>query len=73
MRSLQIGESATPDEEEAIERVLGGDPRVREVVSLRTVYLGPEDLLPEDMNERPADSSPVSWCWGFSAPSSHSP
>lgn len=47
MRSLLIGESATPDEKEAIEQVLGGDPRVREVVSLRTMYLGPEDLLVE--------------------------
>lgn len=47
MRSLLIGEAATEDEMAAIEEALAGDGRIRDVARVRTMYLGPEDLLVE--------------------------
>jgi divalent metal cation (Fe/Co/Zn/Cd) transporter len=45
MKSLLIGESATPDKLDAIERaILAGDEAQR-IIHMRTVHLGPEELL----------------------------
>ncbi len=45
MKSLLIGESATPREREAIRRAIQGHPCVRRLIHLRTEHLGPEELL----------------------------
>lgn len=47
MRSLLIGEAALPAERAAIQQALAVHPDVYEVISLRTLYLGPDDLLVE--------------------------
>lgn len=47
MKSLLIGESALPEDEEAIRDVFRADDHVLTLVSLRTLHLGPEDLLVE--------------------------
>jgi cation diffusion facilitator family transporter len=45
MKSLLIGESATPEQLTAIERaILAGDEAER-IIHMRTVHVGPEDLL----------------------------
>jgi len=45
MKSLLIGESATPEDEEAILVALETDPSVERVIHLKTLHLGPEELL----------------------------
>lgn len=45
MKSLLIGESATPEAEARIAAALSGAPRVDAVISLRTQHLGPEEVL----------------------------
>jgi cation diffusion facilitator family transporter len=45
MKSLLIGESATGDQVEAIEAALLGGPEVERVIHLRTLHLGPDELL----------------------------
>ena len=47
MKSLLIGESATPDQVRAIKAALEGDEEsaVQRVIHLRTLHLGPEELL----------------------------
>jgi divalent metal cation (Fe/Co/Zn/Cd) transporter len=45
MKSLLIGESATPTTVARIRQAMESDPRVRRVIHLRTEHLGPEDLL----------------------------
>lgn len=45
MKSLLIGEAATPQEEERIRTALAGHPR--DVVYFRSLYIGPDDLLVE--------------------------
>jgi len=45
MRSLLIGEAATPTDVHAVERVIVADPRVVRIVDIRTQQLGPEELL----------------------------
>lgn len=45
MKSLLIGESATPDRIRAIHDAIDSDPAVRSVIHLRTQHFGPEDLL----------------------------
>jgi cation diffusion facilitator family transporter len=44
-KSLLIGESATPEVEEKICDALEGAPQVDRVIHLRTLHLGPEELL----------------------------
>jgi cation diffusion facilitator family transporter len=44
-KSLLIGESATPEIEEKICAALEGAPEVSKVIHLRTLHLGPEELL----------------------------
>ena len=45
MRSLLIGEAATPRDVDAVRRVIEGDGRVVRVIDVRTQQLGPEELL----------------------------
>ncbi|HET7312778.1 cation diffusion facilitator family transporter [Salinisphaera sp.] len=47
MKSLLIGESALPEEMDAIREALTGPEEVREVLYIRTLYLSPNDLLIE--------------------------
>jgi cation diffusion facilitator family transporter len=45
MKSLLVGESATPEQIDAIEAALVDGPEVECVIHMRTVHLGPEELL----------------------------
>jgi cation diffusion facilitator family transporter len=45
MQSLLIGESADPDVEEQIRGALLGSPDVKRLIHMRTVHLGPDDLM----------------------------
>jgi divalent metal cation (Fe/Co/Zn/Cd) transporter len=45
MRSLLIGEAATPRDVDAVRRVIESDPRVVNVLDVRTQQLGPQELL----------------------------
>ena len=44
-KSLIIGESALSEQVAAIQRALLATPGVRRVIHLRTVHLGPDELL----------------------------
>ncbi len=44
-KSLLLGESATAEQQAAIERAISADGRVCRVIHLRTLHLGPEELL----------------------------
>src|SRR4029450_14102166 len=44
-KSLLIGESALPEQVAAIEQALLSTPGVRRIIHLRTLHLGPEELL----------------------------
>ena len=45
MKSLLIGESATPSVQDLIRSTIAESPEVRSVIHLRTLHLGPEELL----------------------------
>lgn len=45
MRSLLLGEAATPADVAAIETTIRGEDAVRDLLHLRTQHIGPEDLL----------------------------
>jgi cation diffusion facilitator family transporter len=45
MKSLLIGESATAQTESAIRAAIGDGPEVRRIIHLRTLHLGPDELL----------------------------
>jgi cation diffusion facilitator family transporter len=45
MKSLLIGESATPADTHKIEQALLGAPKVEKIIHMRTLHLGPEELL----------------------------
>lgn len=45
MKSLLIGESATPDHVREIERAMTAAPEVERIIHMRTMHLGPEELL----------------------------
>ncbi|MGI5245340.1 cation diffusion facilitator family transporter [Dactylosporangium sp. CA-139066] len=45
MKSLLVGESATPEQVEAIEKAITDGPEVECVIHMRTVHLGPDELL----------------------------
>jgi divalent metal cation (Fe/Co/Zn/Cd) transporter len=45
MKSLLIGESASPGDLRAIRHALATTPRVRRLIHLRTLHLGPDQLL----------------------------
>jgi cation diffusion facilitator family transporter len=44
-KSLLLGEAATPDVVRRIEAALVADPSVRRVIHMKTLHLGPEELL----------------------------
>jgi len=45
MKSLLIGESATADHEAKIETAIDGAPGIERIIHMRTLHLGPEELL----------------------------
>jgi len=45
MKSLLIGESAAPTDEQAIRGAIEGTPAVRRLIHMRTQHLGPDELL----------------------------
>jgi divalent metal cation (Fe/Co/Zn/Cd) transporter len=45
MKGLLMGEAALPEQQELIERALQDDARVRSIVHLRTMHLGPDEIL----------------------------
>jgi len=45
MKALLIGESATGDEQQAIIDALTATPGVDRLIHIRTLYLGPDELL----------------------------
>ena len=45
LRSLLIGESASPGDIQAIREALGADDSLVELIHLRTVHMGPDDIL----------------------------
>ena len=59
MRSLLIGEGASPGDTERIRAALGGGPEVRRLIHLKTLYLGPDELLVAAKVEIAADTVPA--------------
>lgn len=45
MKSLLIGEAATDEHQQAIRQSIVGTPQVRDILDLRTLHLGPEEIL----------------------------
>ncbi|WP_426507807.1 cation diffusion facilitator family transporter [Dactylosporangium sp. McL0621] len=45
MKSLLVGEAATPEQVDEIERAIVDGPEVERVIHMRTVHLGPDELL----------------------------
>jgi cation diffusion facilitator family transporter len=45
MKSLLVGEAATPEQVDAIEAAIVGGPEVERLIHMRTVHLGPDELL----------------------------
>ncbi len=45
MYSLLLGEAASPQEQEAVRRAITATPGVARLIQLRTMHLGPEELL----------------------------
>jgi divalent metal cation (Fe/Co/Zn/Cd) transporter len=45
MASMLIGEAALPEEVESVRRALDDAPIVTSVIHLRTLHIGPEELL----------------------------
>lgn len=45
MKSLLIGESARPGQERLIRRAIRETPEVREILDLRTLHVGPDEIL----------------------------
>ena len=45
MKSLLIGEAASPEEQDAIRAAITADPDILHIIHLRTQHLGPEELL----------------------------
>jgi cation diffusion facilitator family transporter len=45
MYSLLLGEAASPEEQEAVRREITSTPGVARLIQLRTMHLGPEELL----------------------------
>jgi cation diffusion facilitator family transporter len=45
MKSLLVGEAATADQAQAISSALTGVPEVERIIHMRTMYLGPDELL----------------------------
>ena len=45
MKSLLIGESAAPEQRDAVVRAIEEEPTVQRLIDLRTQHLGPDELL----------------------------
>jgi len=45
LRSLLIGEAATPEDVRAIEDTIRETPELRDLLHVRTVHIGPDQLL----------------------------
>lgn len=45
MKSLLIGEAAAPEQQRAIQAGIEGTPNVRRLIHMRTLHLGPDELL----------------------------
>ncbi|MBK6762563.1 MAG: cation diffusion facilitator family transporter [Micrococcales bacterium] len=45
MSSMLVGESALPEQEEAIRAALAGAPGIDRVIHLKTLHVGPDDIL----------------------------
>ena len=45
MRSLLLGEAASHDDRRALDQAITGSPVVRRLIHVRTMHLGPEDVL----------------------------
>jgi cation diffusion facilitator family transporter len=45
MKSLLIGEAASPEQEAAIAAAIEGSPEVKTLIHMRTMHLGPDELL----------------------------
>ncbi|WP_413318400.1 cation diffusion facilitator family transporter [Agrococcus sp. 1P02AA] len=45
MKSLLIGEGATNEDRARVQRVLNGNPGVEAVIHMKTLYLGPDELM----------------------------
>ena len=45
MYSLLLGEAASPEEQEAVRHAIASTPGVARLIQLRTMHLGPEELL----------------------------
>lgn len=58
-KSLVVGEGAVAEDLTKIERALVADPRVERVIHMRTMYLGPEELLVAAKVAVPADTTAV--------------
>jgi len=58
MRSLLIGESASPKMQAEIEQVIQGTREVKRIIHLRTMHLGPDELLVAAKVELDAPSIP---------------
>jgi cation diffusion facilitator family transporter len=58
MKSLLIGESAAPQMEEAIRGAIVDGPEVRRIIHLRTLHLGPDELLVAAKIDVDTDSVP---------------
>jgi divalent metal cation (Fe/Co/Zn/Cd) transporter len=56
-KSLLIGEAATPEDVAGVERAIESTPGVESVIHMRTLHLGPEELLVAAKIEVPADAS----------------
>lgn len=45
MKGLLLGESASDEQQSAIEAAISGSPRVRGIIHVRTMHLGPDQIL----------------------------
>lgn len=45
MASMLVGESALPEQEEAIRAAVAGTPGISRIINMRTVHTGPDELL----------------------------
>jgi cation diffusion facilitator family transporter len=59
MKSLLIGEAASPATEEQIRDAITDGPEVRRIISLRTLHLGPDDVLVATKLDLACDTVPA--------------
>ncbi len=59
MKSLLIGEAVTPEFDEQIRAAISDGPEVTKIISLRTMHLGPDDVLVAVKLELACDTMPA--------------